>query len=83
MESRKQQCSGYDKALQTISFKDRTEPLDPLYANHKILKIQKNIITLTFVITYQMLSPIISNILKISTDTTQGVPIISPKMYQE
>ena len=28
------------KALQIISFKDRTEPSDPLYANHKILKLQ-------------------------------------------
>ena len=28
-----------------ISFKDRTEPSDPLYANYKILKLQ-NIITL-------------------------------------
>ena len=34
-----------NKALQIISFRDRTEPLDPLYANHKILKLQ-NIITL-------------------------------------
>ena len=33
------------KALQIISFKDRTEPSDPLYANHKILSLQ-NIITL-------------------------------------
>ena len=50
MGSRKQQCSGYgketqNKALQIISFKDRTEPSDPFYANHKILKLQ-NIITL-------------------------------------
>ena len=29
-----------NKALQIISFKDRTEPSDPLYANHKILKLQ-------------------------------------------
>ena len=28
------------KSLQIISFKDRTEPSDPLYANHKILKLQ-------------------------------------------
>ena len=34
-----------NKALQIISFKDRTEPSDPLCANHKILKLQ-NIITL-------------------------------------
>ena len=34
-----------NKALRIISFKDRTEPSDPLYANHKILKLQ-NIITL-------------------------------------
>ena len=33
-----------NKALQITSFKDRTEPSDPLYANHKILKLQ-NIIT--------------------------------------
>ena len=30
----------HNKALQIISFKDRTEPSDPLYANHKILKLQ-------------------------------------------
>ena len=34
-----------NKALQIISFKDRTGPSDPFYANHKILKLQ-NIITL-------------------------------------
>ena len=34
-----------NKALQIISFKDRTEPSDPLYANSKSLKLQ-NIITL-------------------------------------
>ena len=33
---------------------------------------------INFVITYQMLSQIISNFLKISTGTTQGVLIISP-----
>ena len=33
------------KALQITSFKDRPEPSDPLYANHKILNLQ-NIITL-------------------------------------
>ena len=47
-ESRKQQCSRHDKEntikLQIISFKDRAEPSDPLYASHKILKLQ-NIIT--------------------------------------
>ena len=48
--SRKQKYSGYDKksinkALRIISFKTRTEPSDPLYANHKVLKLQ-NIITL-------------------------------------
>ena len=46
--SRKQQCSRHDKEntikLRIISFKDRAEPSDPLYANHKILKLQ-NIIT--------------------------------------
>ena len=35
-----------NKALQIISFKDRTEPSDPLYAKDKILKLQ-NIITLS------------------------------------
>ena len=30
-----------NKALQIISFKDRTEPSNSLYANHKILKLQK------------------------------------------
>ena len=30
-----------NKALQIISFKDRTEPSNYLYANHKILKLQK------------------------------------------
>ena len=34
-----------NKALQIISFKDRTEHSDLLYANHSILKLQ-NIITL-------------------------------------
>ena len=34
----------HNKALQIISFKDRTEPSDPLYANHKTLKLQ-NIFT--------------------------------------
>ena len=34
-----------NKALWITSFKDRTEPSDALYANHKILKLQ-NIITL-------------------------------------
>ena len=34
-----------NKALRIISFKDRTEPLDPLCVNHKIFKLQ-NIITL-------------------------------------
>ena len=34
-----------NKALRRISFKDRTEPSDPLYANHKIFKLQ-NIIAL-------------------------------------
>ena len=34
-----------NKALRIIYSKDRTEPSDPLYANHKILKLQ-NIITL-------------------------------------
>ena len=33
------------KALQITSFKDRPEPSDPFYANHKILNLQ-NIITL-------------------------------------
>ena len=33
-----------NKALRIISFKERTEPSDPLYANHKILKL-RNIIT--------------------------------------
>ena len=70
-----------------ISFKDRTETSDPLYANHKILKLQ-NIITLSNslfsydqpyrIITYQMLSQIIFNFLKISTGKTQGFPVISP-----
>ena len=70
-----------------ISFKDRTETSDPLYANHKILKLQ-NIITLSNslfsydqpyrIITYQMLSQIIFNFLKISTGKTQEFPIISP-----
>ena len=44
MGSRKQQCSRHDKEntikLRIISFKDRAEPSDPLYANHKILKLQ-------------------------------------------
>ena len=34
-----------NKALRIISFKDRIGPSDPLYTNHKILKLQ-NIITL-------------------------------------
>ena len=39
------QCSGYDKEnTKIISFKDRTEPLDPLYANQKILRLQNIII---------------------------------------
>ena len=29
-----------NKALRKISFKDITEPSDPVYANHKILKLQ-------------------------------------------
>ena len=62
-----------------VTFKDRIEPSDPLYPNHKILKLQ-NIITLNNcqLITYQMLLQIISNFLKISTGITQGVPISSP-----
>ena len=62
-----------------VTFKDRTEPSDPLYPNHKILKLQ-NIITLNNcqLITYQVLPEIISNFLKISTGITQGVPISSP-----
>ena len=44
-----------NKALRIISFKDRTEPSDPLYANHKILKLQ-NIITLNnFLFIYDQL----------------------------
>ena len=74
-----------NKALQIISFKDRTEPSDPLYANHKILTLQ-NIITLNncLFICDQLCnnlanaSQIISNFLKISADTTQGVLFISP-----
>ena len=59
------------KAPQIISFKDRTEPSDPLCSNQKILKLQ-NIITLNnglfiylinLVITYQMLFQIILNFL--------------------
>ena len=48
--SRKQKCSEYGKdnkkykSFRIISFKDRTEPSDPLYANHKILKLQNIII---------------------------------------
>ena len=34
-----------NKAFRIISFKNRTEPSDPLYASHKILKLQ-NMITL-------------------------------------
>ena len=74
MGSSYQQHSGEDKqnkVLKIISFKDRTETSDPLYTNHKILKLQ-NIITL---ITYQMLSQIISNFLKINTGIKQGIPI--------
>ena len=74
----------HNKALRIIIFKDRTEPSDPLYANHKILKLQNintlnNCLSITnFVITYQILSQVISNFLKISTSTTQGFPIIPP-----
>ena len=32
-----------NKALQIISFKDRAEPSNSLYANHKILKLQKSL----------------------------------------
>ena len=44
MGSRKQQSTGYDKentnqVLQIISFIDRTEPSNPVSANHKILKL--------------------------------------------
>ena len=76
-----------NKALQIISFKDRAEPSNSLYANHKILKLQKSLHWIVaclsiyifdqLVITYQILSQIISNFLKISTGPPQGIPIIS------
>ena len=69
----------WNKAEQIISFKDRTEPSDPLYANHKILKLQISLhwtiaclSKINYVITFQMLSQIISNFLKISSHNTRG-----------
>ena len=32
-----------NKSLRVISFKERSEPSDPLYTNHKILKLQKHL----------------------------------------
>ena len=43
------------KALQVISFKERTEPSDPLYANYKILKLQNIIISNNFLFIYDQL----------------------------
>ena len=69
-----------NKALQIISFKDRTEPSDLCYANHNILKLQ-NIITLNnCLFIYNQLCDNLPNAFsnyfklpKISTGTTQGV----------
>ena len=64
------------KGLWIISFKDRIKPSDLLYANHKILKLQSIIITLNnlinHMITYQMLSQIISHFLISTSPNTRG-----------
>ena len=44
-----------NKAFRIISFKDRTETSDPLYANHKILKLQNMITLNNFLFIYYQL----------------------------